>query len=246
MHIPAFYKDIFIFFVMHRFKSDTLFELWHNEANKDSKILAILDHVANILIEEDLDSSSEEKLTEKICIFCSNVSIKWQNAHRNFNNFKSKHSNWLQVETVFDHLDTDADIVLQPESSTSGRPRISYEEKSLQLKRREATHLSKETQQHDPKLIVHAASNRACCKRFCRPLKLKYTKETKEHVLKETNEIDQQIEKLSDFDLELPNDRVLKINYNLYMTLIDGKILKILTDTKSSLSYLRSYPSKIY
>ena len=215
-------------------RSSSSISFWYNETNKDSKILAIFDHVANILIEENLDSSSEEKLKEKICIFCSNVSIKWQNAHRNFHNFISKHSNWLQVETVFDHLDTDSDIVLPPKSSISGRPRISYEEKSLRLKRREATHLSKETQQHDPKLIVHAASNRACCKRFCRPLKLKYTKETKEYVLKETNEIDQQIEKLSDFDLELPNDRVLKINYKLYMTLIDGKILNILTDTKSS------------
>ena len=58
--------------------------------------------------------------------------------------------------------------------------------------------------------------------------------ETKEHVMKEKNEIDQQIEKLSDFEMELPNDKVLKINYKLYMTLIDGKILNILTDTKSS------------
>ena len=34
--------------------------------------------------------------------------------------------------------------------------------------------------------------------------------------------------------MELPNDKVLKINYKLYMTLIDGKILNILFDTKSS------------
>ena len=143
---------------MHRFKNETLLDLWHNETNKDSKILAIFDHVGNILIEEDLDSSWEEKLKEKIHIFCSNVTIKWQNAHRNFSNFKSKHSNWLQVETVFDHLDTNADIVLPPISATSGRPRLSYEEKSLRLKRGEAARLSKETQQHDSKLIVHAAS----------------------------------------------------------------------------------------
>ena len=56
--------------------------------------------------------------------------------------------------------------------------------------------------------------------------------ETKKHVLKEKNEVDQQIEKLSDFEMELPNDKVLKINYKLYMTLIDGKILNIITDTK--------------
>ena len=86
------------------------------------------------------------------------MTIKWQNAHINFNNFKSKHSNWLLVETVFNHLNTDADFVLPPESSTSSRPRLSYEEKLLRSKRREAAHLSKETQQHDPKLIVHAAS----------------------------------------------------------------------------------------
>ena len=148
----------FIFFEMHRFKNETLFELRHNEISKDSKILAIFDHVANILKEKNLDSSWEGKLKEKIRIFCSDLTIKWRNAHRNLNNFKSNQSNWLQVETVFDHLDTDADIVLPAEPSTSGRPRLSNEEKSLRSKRREAAHLSKETQQHDPKLIVHAAS----------------------------------------------------------------------------------------
>ena len=70
--------------------------------------------------------------------------------------------------------------------------------------------------------------------RLNRPLKLEYMKETKEHVLKEKIEIEQQIEKLSDFETELPNDKVLKINYKLYMTLIDCKILNILTNTKSS------------
>ena len=114
MRISAFYEDIFVFFIMHCFKNETLFELWHNETNKDSKILAIFNHAANILTEEDLDLSWDEKLKEKIRIFCSNVTIKWQNAHRNFNNSKSKHSNWLQVETVFDHLNTDADIVFPP------------------------------------------------------------------------------------------------------------------------------------
>ena len=34
----------------------------------------------------------------------------------------------------------------------------------MQSKRGEAGHLSKETQQHDPKLIVHAASISACPK----------------------------------------------------------------------------------
>ena len=37
--------------------------------------------------------------------------------------------------------------------------------------------------------------------RFCRPVKLECMKEPKEHVLKEKNEIDQQIEKLSDFEM---------------------------------------------
>ena len=148
---------------MHRFKNETLFELWHNETNKVSKILAIFDHVANILIEEYLDSFWGKKLKEKIHIFCNNVTIKWQN--RNFNNFKSKYSSWLQIETVFDHLDTDADIVLPPESPISGPLHHSYEEKSLRLTRRNAAHLSKETQQHDPKLIVHATSIIALQKR---------------------------------------------------------------------------------
>ena len=55
-------------------------------------------------------------------------------------------------------MNTDTDNVLPPESSTSGCPRLSYEEKLLRSKRKEAAHLSKETQQHDPKLILHAAN----------------------------------------------------------------------------------------
>ena len=54
---------------MHRFKNETLFELWHNETNKGSKILAIFDHVANIFKEEILDTFWGEKLKERIPIF---------------------------------------------------------------------------------------------------------------------------------------------------------------------------------
>ena len=60
---------------------------------------------------------------------------------------------------------------------------------------------------------------------------------------------DQRIEMLSDFEMKLPNHKVLKINYKPYMTVIGGKIWNILTNTKSSQaksSYLWCYPSKIY
>ena len=69
------------------------------------------------------------------------MTIKWQNAHRNFNNFKSKHSNWL--ETDFDFLDTGGDIVLPPESSKSGRPRLFYEKKITSIEKQRSSSLVK-------------------------------------------------------------------------------------------------------
>jgi len=71
--------------------------------------------------------------------------------------------------------------------------------------------------------------------RFCRPLHLKYAKETKELVLQEKYNINQEILELQDLELHL-GDNLLRIKYKLFMTLIDGKILNILTGNKCSQS----------
>lgn len=146
---------------MRRFKNQELFNLWHKESSKNDKCSAIFDHVVRILKQEVRTSlSNEEELQEKIRVFCSNVSLKWQNVHRNINNFNAKYDNWLQSQTTFEILTsgTNTDITTLEEPSTSGRPRLSYAEKSLRSKRREAGQLLKDIEDRDPAFIVQAAS----------------------------------------------------------------------------------------
>ncbi|XP_075149012.1 uncharacterized protein LOC142222645, partial [Haematobia irritans] len=69
---------------------------------------------------------------------------------------------------------------------------------------------------------------------FCRPLKVEFVKETKEHILTENHNINEQIEKLKSLQYTLSNGRQIRVTYDLYMTLIDGKVLNVLTETKSA------------
>ncbi|CAG9759703.1 unnamed protein product [Ceutorhynchus assimilis] len=72
--------------------------------------------------------------------------------------------------------------------------------------------------------------------RFCRPLKLEFVKETSEHILKEKIGLDLQIQQLDILRIELEPSKVIKITFQLFMTLIDGKVLNTLTGNKSSQS----------
>ena len=70
--------------------------------------------------------------------------------------------------------------------------------------------------------------------RFCRPLKLEYTTESKDHILKKKANLDDEISYLENIKIILPTNKVISIQPLLYMTLIDGKVLNILTGTKSN------------
>lgn len=72
--------------------------------------------------------------------------------------------------------------------------------------------------------------------RFCRPLKIEFVKETREHILKEKHNLDQQILNLTNLEYVFGNGRKMSVKYELIMTLIDGKVLNVLTGTKSSQS----------
>lgn len=69
--------------------------------------------------------------------------------------------------------------------------------------------------------------------RFCRPLKIEIAKESTSHVLAEKNNLDLQIQKLLPFVYTEFNDRQITVSYDLHMTLIDGKVLNILSGTNS-------------
>lgn len=68
--------------------------------------------------------------------------------------------------------------------------------------------------------------------RFCRPVKIKYVKESHEVILKQKENIENQIQSLEIFE-ELVEECNVKIHFSLLLTLIDGKILNIITNTKS-------------
>lgn len=69
--------------------------------------------------------------------------------------------------------------------------------------------------------------------RFCRPIKIEFAKETAAHILEEKVNLDTQISNLKPFMCTVLQERSIKISYDLNMTLIDGKVLNILTGTNS-------------
>jgi len=72
--------------------------------------------------------------------------------------------------------------------------------------------------------------------RFCRPLKIEFIKETQSHIRAEKKRLDSEIENLVPFGFTDENNSVFPINFELKITLIDGKVLKILTETNSTQS----------
>jgi len=72
--------------------------------------------------------------------------------------------------------------------------------------------------------------------RFCRPLKIEFVKETKTHILKEKANLDLEIQNLLPMVYEDANKQSYTISFELKMTLIDGKVLNILTGTNSTQS----------
>ena len=75
---------------------------------------------------------------------------------------------------------------------------------------------------------------------FCRPLHLQYQKETTEVTKGEEDRINREIEDLQDFKLDITlksGERLsATVKYHIDMTMLDGKAVNALTDTKSSQS----------
>ena len=77
-------------------------------------------------------------------------------------------------------------------------------------------------------------SNRASqSARFCRPIKLQYVKESVEIIIRQKKYIDQQIDNLQVFNIFVDENHCIRIHYAVFFTLIDGKVLNAITDTKS-------------
>ena len=69
--------------------------------------------------------------------------------------------------------------------------------------------------------------------KFCRPIKLEYAKESKQHVQQEKLRMDGKIRDLLPCELILEGQKFL-VKYSLHMTLIDGKVLSYVLGVNSS------------
>lgn len=69
--------------------------------------------------------------------------------------------------------------------------------------------------------------------RFCRPIKLQFAKETKDIILKQKSDIENQINKLQVCEITLDENYRIFVHFSLFLTLLDGKVLNIICGTKS-------------
>lgn len=68
--------------------------------------------------------------------------------------------------------------------------------------------------------------------RWCRPLRLQFKKETKDSTIAEKLAVDDEVSNLTEFNMTIAGLNVI-VRYQLYLSMIDGKVLANITDTKS-------------
>lgn len=78
--------------------------------------------------------------------------------------------------------------------------------------------------------------------RFCRPLRLALEKETEESIMIEKNRLDREVQELNCHSFCLPNGKIVKVNFDTYLTMIDGKCLNAILNnavtTRCPICYL--------
>lgn len=69
--------------------------------------------------------------------------------------------------------------------------------------------------------------------RFCRPLKISFTKETSTTAKLEKARVDEEIKNLTDSTVHVV-EKIVKVSHNLILSMIDGKVCNALTETTST------------
>lgn len=70
--------------------------------------------------------------------------------------------------------------------------------------------------------------------RYCRPIRIQFLKETVSSTIQERQHVDNQIESLTPFTTFIDGKEVT-VKYELYFTMIDGKVCNSVTNTKSTM-----------
>lgn len=94
------------------------------------------------------------------------------------------------------------------------------------------------------KITIVWKNPRPSSPRYCRPIKIQCAKESVELTKKTTNDIENQIKDLNQFQTTV-NGSIVCVKYNLSLTMIDTKVCNSLTDTTSAMRcYLCNCTSK--
>ncbi|XP_067637052.1 uncharacterized protein [Eurosta solidaginis] len=71
----------------------------------------------------------------------------------------------------------------------------------------------------------------------CRPILFKYEKESSELIKATVSDIKNQIAKLEPTIIEIEEGNVIKIKHDFLLTMVDGKVLNLITNTTSTMKY---------
>lgn len=133
---------------MHRFKINELFEIWVQSSDKSDKITAVFDYIKR-KFRENINPSEEQKIREKVRRLCRNFNDRWCTVSRHKDRFENRYSSWLKEHFI-------VEIGEPTPSTSSGRPRLSFSEKTPRSQRREASQLAHEVD-NSSALIIQAA-----------------------------------------------------------------------------------------
>lgn len=67
----------------------------------------------------------------------------------------------------------------------------------------------------------------------CRPIKFEFAKETEEKIFFEVQRMKEKIENLVPVQIKDKNDKAHEVKVNMYLTMVDGKVCQVLTQTPS-------------
>lgn len=131
---------------MQNIKNNDLASIWLGKNNNASKELLMRSLLSKIM-EKDVFLANEKYIKTKISRFCNNITERWQKAHRQLTLFKIQNSDWLSTDILIESekLRPASKITLEeaPLPSTSGgRPRLSFSNKSDRSKCRQVSQLS--------------------------------------------------------------------------------------------------------
>lgn len=77
--------------------------------------------------------------------------------------------------------------------------------------------------------------------RYCRPIRISYEKESKEGINREYDRVCSEISRLTPVNV-IHNDNPVKVEHQLFITMVDGKVINTLQGNTATSVYYIDYP----